>query len=71
MTNDPFYLLGLQPVFDLDPSNVERAYLSRAAAIHPDLMGDDDDSALRSAALNKARAVIHNPERRANARPRA
>ena len=61
---DPFRALGLQPSFDLDRAAVERAYLARAAAAHPDLnQGEADDSAT----LNDARKALLNSESRANA----
>jgi curved DNA-binding protein CbpA len=62
---DPFSTLGVAARFDLDPRELQRAYLRRAAETHPDLEGDQGDSA--SAELNKARAVLEDPEARANA----
>ncbi|MEZ6243561.1 MAG: DnaJ domain-containing protein [Phycisphaerales bacterium] len=66
---DPFDALGLPPGFDTDPADVERAYLARAAAIHPDLAAPDPlvqaDAARRSARLNAARETLLDPERRA------
>lgn len=67
MEADPFTLLGLPPAFDLEPCAVDRAYLARAAALHPDLAGDDPETAGRAAALNRAREVLRDPERRAGA----
>ena len=68
---DPFDTLGLPARFDLDPAGVERAYLSRAAACHPDLAGQDPEAAARAAraaaALNDAKAVLLDPESRARA----
>lgn len=64
---DPFDILGLPPSFDLDPDAVERAYLARAAVAHPDASRGDDDAPRRAAALNGARAVLADPERRADA----
>ncbi len=66
---DPFDVLALPPRFGLDGATIERAYLARAAAIHPDLADPDAevqaDAARRSAALNTARAALLDPERRA------
>lgn len=71
MAADPFDTLGVDPTFDLDPGAVQRAYLRRAAACHPDLAGTDPDrsaeAAQRSAALNAARATLLHPEARARA----
>ena len=60
---DPFTLLGLEPRFDLDPSEIDRAFLARAASAHPDLAGSDGSMS----ALNEARRVLADEERRANA----
>ena len=71
MTTDPFETLGLEPRFDLAEGDIQRAYLARAAACHPDLVGADPDKAADaarlSAALNRARAVLAAPEDRARA----
>ncbi len=68
---DPFGVLGLAPRFDLDPDEIERAYLARAGALHPDLASGDvdavDRAARASAALNEARRVMRDAERRAGA----
>lgn len=66
MPRDPFEILGLAPTFDLTPAQVERAYLMRMAAAHPDAAGDavgDEDEL--AAGLNEARATLIDPERRA------
>jgi len=65
MATNPFELLNLKPGFDLDPARVERAYLSRAAAVHPDHAGEDASTS--TAELNQARDILRDPERRANA----
>lgn len=66
-TNDPFDTLGLTPSFDLTPARIEGAYLQRAAASHPDLAGNSEDSGADSAALNHAKAILLDPESRAHA----
>jgi DnaJ-domain-containing protein 1 len=66
VTDDPFELLGLPARFDIKTKEIERAYLARAAAVHPDLAGGDDTPE-QSAALNRAKAVLQEPELRANA----
>ncbi|MCC6661058.1 MAG: DnaJ domain-containing protein [Phycisphaerales bacterium] len=65
--DDPFAMLGLPRGFDLDPSEVDRAYLERAGAVHPDVAAGDDDAARKAAALNHAKRVLEDPERRARA----
>lgn len=68
---DPFATLGLPARFDLDPAAVDSAYLARAAAVHPDLAGDDPtraaEAARDAAALNQAKATLLDPEARARA----
>ena len=67
--NDPFSVLGLRPRFDLDPSEVERAFLQRVAAAHPDHAADDplgsDDAEAAVARLSHARDTLLDAERRA------
>lgn len=67
MNPDPFDLLGVAAVFDLDPAELERAYLARSAALHPDLAAGDADVARRSAVLNQSKRILEDPERRADA----
>lgn len=62
---DPFEALGLPPRYTLDPADLQRRYLARAAAAHPDLGADDDGEAIAS--LNTARAILADPLRRAAA----
>ncbi len=65
--DDPFEALGLPPEFELDDDRIERAYLARAAAVHPDIAQNTDDAEVHAAALNRARAILRSPEDRANA----
>lgn len=68
MTFDPFEILGLARRFDLTSTEVEGAYLARAAGVHPDLAdAGDADADARSAELNAARRTLLDPEQRANA----
>ncbi|MBX3404469.1 MAG: hypothetical protein KF699_13745 [Phycisphaeraceae bacterium] len=76
MAFDPFAILGLPRRFDLDPMQVQRAYLARAAMAHPDLLpggggGDvgpgSGSSAMDPSALNRAKSVLDDPEQRADA----
>ena len=65
--NDPFEALGLPARFELDGVAIERAYLARVASLHPDIARGDPDAARRAAAINDARRVLDDAERRANA----
>jgi DnaJ-domain-containing protein 1 len=67
---DPFARLGFAQLFDIDPAQVQRAYLKRCADLHPDRMRDpllQAEAARESARLNEARAVLLDDEKRANA----
>lgn len=66
-TDDPFETLALPARFDLDPASIERAYLGVIARTHPDQSGVRADEAADAAAANRARQVLADPERRANA----
>ncbi len=61
-------MLGFSPDFAIDPAEVERAYLARVAASHPDLAGNDPTVAARAAAtsaqLNQAREILLDDEQR-------
>jgi curved DNA-binding protein CbpA len=69
--NDPFSVLGLRQRFDLDPAEVERAFLQRVAATHPDHAADDPlgpdqgDAEVAVARLSNARETLLDAERRA------
>lgn len=75
MAFDPFAIFGLPRRFDLDPMQVQRAYLARAAMAHPDLSpGGGGETGLGSgsgaldpSSLNRAKAVLDDPEQRADA----
>jgi molecular chaperone HscB len=67
---DHFDRLGLPRRFALDPAAVERAYLARSRAVHPDyhLAGSSADlsaSLELSAALNEAYTTLRDPFERA------
>lgn len=64
---DPFDILGLAPRFDLGEGEIRRAYLARAAQVHPDTAGGEEDAEALSAELNRAKRTLEDPERRANA----
>lgn len=70
---DPFAVLGLPRVYDVDAAAVERAYLERSAAEHPDMAAQHGLAELggepeeRIAEINRARQVLADPERRAAA----
>lgn len=66
MPDDPWAQLGLPRTYVIDPAAVRRAYLARAGSIHPDHSPlDEESAAAQSAALNRAKAILDDPERRA------
>jgi len=66
-TLDAFAVLALPRRFDIDSAAVDRAYLNKCAAAHPDVSGlGDDESQRLQANLNDARATLLDAERRAN-----
>ena len=67
---DHFDLLGLPRQFALDAAGLERAYLARSRATHPDFHGLASGAEQRAslelaAALNEAYATLRQPFRRA------
>lgn len=69
MASDAFEVLGLVPRFEIDPVELQAAYLTRARLVHPDHAGEGGDHGSADgpiAALNAARAQLADPERRAN-----
>ncbi|MBL0926282.1 MAG: DnaJ domain-containing protein [Phycisphaerales bacterium] len=65
---DAFDRLGVPARFDLSPDQIRRAWLAAAARLHPDRAGaEDQEAASAIAALNAAKAVVEDPERRADA----
>jgi molecular chaperone HscB len=64
---DPFQTLGLPRSFSVDAAGIDQAYFARSAALHPDIAAADPEAPRRMAALNEARAVLSDPERRADA----
>ncbi|HBS28876.1 MAG TPA: hypothetical protein DEB06_05375 [Phycisphaerales bacterium] len=68
MTNpDPFALLGMPRGFEMDRAALHRAWLARAARVHPDRDAGDPEREAALAALNLARVTLDDPERRAEA----
>ncbi len=64
--SDCFAILGLPRVFALDPVAIQRAFLTRSAEIHAGVAdADEQDRALSE--LNQAKAIVENPESRADA----
>ncbi len=66
--DDPFALLGLPRRFDLADAEIERAYLGKASALHPDRFQDpiaQADAVRDSARVNDARKVLLDQEQRA------
>lgn len=66
MTFDPFAILGVPRRFDVDAAQVHRAYLMRSATLHPDLGEAPGPAGDDSAALNRAKAILDDPEQRAD-----
>lgn len=67
---DPFAVLGLPRRFELSPEEIRRAYLSKVVAAHPDVsspdpLAGDSAEALDAGMLNRARAMLDDPETRA------
>jgi molecular chaperone HscB len=60
-----FERLGLPQRFAIDPAALERNYLERSRAVHPDHTGNDPTSLELSAALNEASTIVRDPGRRA------
>lgn len=67
MSTSAFESMGLKPRMGLTTDEVERAYLSRVSALHPDVARGDPDAAGKIAELNRARAELLDAESRANA----
>jgi murein DD-endopeptidase MepM/ murein hydrolase activator NlpD len=65
MESDHFERLGLPRGYSVDPAALERKYLERSRAVHPDHTGNDPASLGASAALNEAYGVLRDPFRRA------
>jgi molecular chaperone HscB len=65
--SDPFDTLGLPPRFDLPAAEIDRSYLSASGRLHPDLARDDADAGRAMADLNRAKRILGDPERRADA----
>src|SRR6476660_6614605 len=68
--SDHFERLGLSRRFSVDPAAVERAYLARSRAVHPDFhqtgtAAEQRTSLELSAALNEAYLAVKDPYRRA------
>ena len=67
--DDPYELLGLEPMFELDAAAVQRDVRKRIARQHPDRITDPverDDAVRRIAALNEALTRLLDDESRAN-----
>ncbi|MFG0253141.1 MAG: DnaJ domain-containing protein [Phycisphaerales bacterium JB038] len=65
---DAFALLGLPRRFEVAEADIERAYLARAAALHPDRFQDPVEQAeavRRAARVNDARKLLLDREQRA------
>jgi molecular chaperone HscB len=68
--DNPFELLGLPPRYDLDPGELQKAFIRASAANHPDLSTDPQEQlelTRRSAAINRAHGRLKDPLERAAA----
>jgi len=65
MAQSAFETLGLPVRFDLDLTQIERAFMARVAQAHPDLACSASET--DAAALNEARRSLIDPEQRARA----
>jgi len=66
--SDAFEVLGLPVAFVTSPAQIQRAYMARAAAAHPDSAGLTDGEAgaeAASARLNQAKDTLLDDEQRA------
>jgi molecular chaperone HscB len=63
---DHFERLGLRRGYEIDAAQLERHYLERGRAVHPDHTGNEPASIAASAALNEAYSVLRDPFRRAD-----
>ena len=71
-TTSPFEILGLEPSMDLDPDELEAAYLRLSRQYHPDFNPGSSGAAKmealsRSAAINDAYRLLRNPWQQAEA----
>ncbi len=67
---DPFALLGIEPMFNLDRQDLEARFLAASARCHPDRFTDpldQADAAERMSQLTQAHRVLRDDERRARA----
>jgi molecular chaperone HscB len=69
-SEDHFELLGVPRRFEIDPEQLEREYLSRAAAVHPDRVATGTstqrrEAMERSSEVNEAYRTLRDPVRRA------
>lgn len=62
----PFDLLNAPLTFPIDQKALDRAWMRKAATLHPDHSTDPEDAA-RLAKINRARTTLSNPELAANA----
>lgn len=63
MAQSPFDTLGLPVSFDISPTSIEQAYLSKIASAHPDLAGANGSA--DPSTLNEARQTLLDAEKRA------
>lgn len=65
-STNPYQILGLSPSFSISPADIQRAYLARLSAAHPDITASPTTDSLDPATLNTARDTLLDDESRAN-----
>ncbi|MBO6514498.1 MAG: hypothetical protein JJ974_11085 [Phycisphaerales bacterium] len=63
---NPFEILGISPSFSMTPDEVQRAYLAKLSAAHPDLAASGTLDPVDPATLNTARDTLLDDEARAS-----
>lgn len=65
-STNPYEILGITPSFSISPAVIQRAYLARLSAAHPDITASPTTESLDPATLNTARDTLLDEEARAN-----
>lgn len=65
-STNPYQILGLTPSFRVSPSDIQRAYLTKLSAAHPDISSLQSNETVDPATLNTARDTLLDDEARAN-----
>ncbi|MFU8828331.1 MAG: iron-sulfur cluster co-chaperone HscB C-terminal domain-containing protein [Phycisphaerales bacterium] len=65
--NDPFEILGIEPVFPVNEGLLRASWLRATGANHPDRAQDPEEAQVRLSAINRAYRTLSDPEAAANA----